>query len=156
MRRRRKIFFCEGDEERREKSKRIFGEGNYSGAVHKQRHHLKGGGGKRIVSEPSMGPCMGQGPLKWTEIGPSNDPWMIWYEFETFCNDRFCKLKPEYIFKRIIHFFRKQNIHSKQIFIFEKSMVFIQKKINLEYSFKTNTHFFLKSRILIQKRILIF
>ena len=36
-----------------------------------------------MYSEPSWGPCLGQGPLKWTEIGPTNDPWMIWDEFET-------------------------------------------------------------------------
>ena len=52
-----------------------------------------------MVSEPSWGPYLGQGTLKWTEIGPTNDPWMIWDEFDTFCNDRFCKLKPEYILK---------------------------------------------------------
>ena len=52
-----------------------------------------------MVSEPSLGPRFGQGPMKWTEIGPTNDPCMIWDEFETFCNDRFCKLKPEYIQK---------------------------------------------------------
>ena len=43
-----------------------------------------------------LSPCLGQGPMKWTEIGPTNDPWMIWDEFETFCNDHFCKLKLEY------------------------------------------------------------
>ena len=56
---------------------------------------------------------------------------MIKDEFETFCNDCFCKLKPEYIFKRIIHFFRIQNIHSKEIFIFFRIP---------EYSFKRNIH----------------
>ena len=81
-----------------------------------------------MVSGPQF-----QGPLKWTEIGPTTDPWMILDEIEAFCNDRFCKLKPEYIFKGIIHFFRIQNIHSKQIIIFFK---------NLEYSFKKS--FFLK------------
>ena len=69
-----------------------------------------------MVSGPQF-----QGPLKWTEIGPTTDPWMILDEIEAFCNDRFCKLKPECIFKSIIHFFRIQNIHSKQIFILFKS-----------------------------------
>ena len=86
-----------------------------------------------MVSEPSWGPCLGQGPLKWTEISPTTDPSMIWDDIEAFYNDRFCKLKPEYISKRIILFFRIQNIHSKQIIIFFK---------NLEYSFKKS--FFLK------------
>ena len=42
------------------------------------------------------------------------------------------KLKPEYIFKKIIHFFK--TIHSKQTFIFEGK--------KLKYLFKTNIHFF--------------
>ena len=39
------------------------------------------------------------------------------------------KLKPEYLFKKIIYLFKI--IHSKQIFIFKKSRIFIQNK----YSF---------------------
>ena len=56
-----------------------------------------------MVLEPSWGPCFGRGPLKWTEIGPTNDPWMIWDEFETFCNEGFCKLKPKYILKPVAY-----------------------------------------------------
>ena len=79
--------------------------------------------GQNMVSELSWGPCMVQGLLKWTEIGPTNDPWMIWYEVETFCNDRFWHgqtktgiyiqdgylflLNPDYSFKINIHFFKK-------------------------------------------------
>ena len=80
---------------------------------------------------------------------------MIKDEFETFCNDRFCKLKPEYIFKRKIHFlesrlfiqnsysffknpeyssktkyFKIQNIPSKKLFISLKSRIFTPKNIH--------------------------
>ena len=52
------------------------------------------------------------------------------------------KYKPEYLFKRTIHFLRIQNTLAEQIFIFR----------NPEYSFKKDIHF-LKSRIFIQKDI---
>ena len=54
--------------------------------------------GQNMASEPSWGPCMGQGPLKWTEIGRTNDPWMISDEFETFGDKK-------------IFIFEIQNIH---------------------------------------------
>ena len=85
-----------------------------------------------MYSKPPWGPRLGQGPLKWTEIGPTNDPWMIWDEFETFCNDHFCKLKPEYFFKRIIHFFIESGM--KMIQFKTKSKIIIQQNIySIEY-----------------------
>ena len=45
--------------------------------------------GQSMVSEPSIGPRMGQGPLKLTEKAPINDSWIIWDEFETFFGDHF-------------------------------------------------------------------
>ena len=97
--------------------------------------------GQNMYSEPSWGPCFGQGLLKWTEIGLTNDPCMIWDEFETFCNDRFCKLKPEYIFKRIIHFLESRIFIPNKYSFFKKSRIFIKKIISL------------KSRMFIQKNI---
>ena len=106
-----------------------------------------------MYSEPSWGPCLGQGPLKWTEIGPTNDPWMIWDEFETFRNDSFCKLKPEYIFKKIILFLGSRIFIQNKYSFFKISRIFIQKIIflNPEYSFK-KIFIFLKSRIFIQTK----
>ena len=62
--------------------------------------------------------------------------WMIWDEFETFCNDRFCKLKPEYI-----------------LIILESRVMFIQNKYleNLEYSSKK--YFFLNPECPFKKNI---
>ena len=71
-----------------------------------------------MYSEPSWVPCLGQGPLKWTEIDPTNDPWKILDEFETFYNDRFCKLEPEYIFKRIIILFLGSRIFIQNKYLF--------------------------------------
>ena len=67
-------------------------------------------------------PCMGQGPLKWTEIGPTNDPWMISDEFETFGDNHFWRgeTKTKIFVQKIIHFIKIKNIHSKEIFIFFK------------------------------------
>ena len=108
--------------------------------------------------ELSWGPCLGQGPLKWTEIGPTNDPLMIWDKFETFCNNRFCKLKPEYIFKRIIFFLGSRLFIQNKYSFFEISRMFIQKIVFFKSkTFKTNIHFskyleysFKKSFFLIQ------
>ena len=51
-------------------------------------------------------PCMGQGPLKWTEKGPTNDPWMIFDEFETFGDNHFWRgqTKTKILFQKLIHF----------------------------------------------------
>ena len=74
------------------------------------------------------------------------------------------KLKPKYLFEKIIHFMKIQNIHSKQIFIFFRNLKYSFKKIftfskssinikkiivflNAEYSFKRNIHFFLKEAV---------
>ena len=50
-----------------------------------------------------------------------------------------------------IFFLRIQNIHSKHIFIFLKSRIFIQENYsffqNPEYSFKANIRFFLKEAV---------
>ena len=97
-----------------------------------------------MASEPSWGPSIGNRPLKWTEIGPTNDPWMVSDEFETFGNNHFWRkqTKTKMFIPEIIHFMKIQNIHSKQIFIFFKSRIFIQE----------NYSFFLKSQIFIQKK----
>ena len=75
--------------------------------------------GQNMVSELSWGPCMVQGLLKWTEIGPTNDPWMIWYEVETFCNGRFWHgqtktgicIQEDYLFLLYRDYSFKINIH---------------------------------------------
>ena len=97
-----------------------------------------------MASEPSWGPSIGNRPLKWTEIGPTNDPWVISDEFETFGDNHFWRrqTRTKIFVQNIIHFIKIQNIHSKQIFIFFKSRIFIQK----------NYSFFLKSRIFIQRK----
>ena len=74
--------------------------------------------------------------------------------FRHFATNFFCKLKPEYIFKRIILFFKNQNVQNKYSFFFKISRIFIQlfffksrifiKKIiflNAEYSFKKYSFF---------------
>ena len=38
-----------------------------------------------MVAEPSRGPCMGEEPLKWIVICPTDDHCMISDEFESFC-----------------------------------------------------------------------
>ena len=67
-----------------------------------------------MVSEPSWGPCLGQGPLKWTEIGPTNDPWMISDEFETFGDDRFWRRQT------------RTKILNQKIILFMKPRIIIQ------------------------------
>ena len=86
-----------------------------------------------MAAEPSWGPSIGNRPLKWTEIGPTNDPWVISDEFKTFGDN---------------HFWRRQTrtkIFVQKIIHFKKCRIFIQKKYsffkNLEYSFKINIHF---------------
>ena len=69
-----------------------------------------------MVSEPSWGLCLGQGPLKWTEIGPTNDPWMISDEFETIGANHFWQGQT------------KAKIFVKKLFILYKSKIFIQNK----------------------------
>ena len=93
-----------------------------------------------MAAEPSWGPSIGNRPLKWTEIGPTNDPWVISDEFETFGDNHFWRGQTRtkifvqniihFIKIQNIHFFKIQNIHSKQIFIFLKSRIFIQKIIH--------------------------
>ena len=101
-----------------------------------------------MAAEPSWGIGIGNRPLKWTEIGPTNDPWVISDEFETFGDNHFWRrqTRTKTFVQNIIHFIKIQNIHSKQIFIFLKSRIFIQTKYsflsNPEYSFKNNIHFF--------------
>ena len=65
---------------------------------------------------------MGQGPLKWTEIGPTNDPWVISDEFETSWDNHFWRgqTRTKIFVQNIIHFIKIQNIHSNKIFIFFK------------------------------------
>ena len=100
-----------------------------------------------MASEPSWGPWKIIDPLKWTEISPTNDPWMISDEFETFGDNHFWRgqTKTKIFVQKFIHFIKIQNIHSKQIFIFQKSRIFIQYKnsffLNPEYSFKRTIHF---------------
>ena len=95
-----------------------------------------------MASEPSWGPCIGNRPLKWTEIGPTNNPWMISDEFETFGDNHFWRrqTKTQNVCSKIIHFIKIQNIHLKQIFILLKSRIFIRKNhsffLNPEYSLK--------------------
>ena len=86
-----------------------------------------------MFSEPSWGPSIGNRPLKWTEIGPTNDPWVISDEFETFGDNHFWlrQTRTKILVKKIIRFIKIQNIHSIKIFIFLKSRIFIQTK----YSF---------------------
>ena len=67
-----------------------------------------------MVSYPLWGPCMGQRPLRWTEIGPTNDPSMIWDEFEIFCKDWFWRWQTKTrIFTHFSKFrmFIKKHIH---------------------------------------------
>ena len=73
-----------------------------------------------MALELSWGPCMGQGTLKLTEIGPTNDPWMISDEFETFGNNHFWRsqTKIKIFVQKIIHLIEIKNIYSKQILIF--------------------------------------
>ena len=103
--------------------------------------------GQEMASEPSWGPSIGNRPLKWTEIGPTNDPSVISDEFETSWDNHFWlrQTRTKIFVQNVIHFIKIQNIHSKQIFIclkiqnihskekiiFLKSRIFIQKK----YSF---------------------
>ena len=70
---------------------------------------------------------------------------MISDEFEMFGDNHFWhgQTKTKILVQKIIHFIRIQNIPSKQIFIFQKSRIFIQKKLFI----------FLKSRIFIPKNI---
>ena len=101
-----------------------------------------------MVAEPSIGPAMGQGPLKWTEKAPLNDSWMIWDAFETFFGVHFWHGQTKtriHVFKEIIDFFKMQIICSKQILIFSKSKIFIQ-----------NILFFLKIQNIHSKKIFIF
>ena len=58
-------------------------------------------------------------PLKWTEIGPTNDPSMISDEFETFGDNHFWRGQTitKIFVQKIIHFI-KIHTHSKQILIF--------------------------------------
>ena len=58
-----------------------------------------------MASEPSWGPSIGNRPLKWTEIGPTNDPWMISDEFETFDDKKIFIVKIQNI-----HFLKKDRI----------------------------------------------
>ena len=94
-----------------------------------------------MAAEPSWGPSIGNRPLKWTEIGPTNDPWVISDEFETFGDNHFWRrqTRTKIFVQNIIHFIKIQNIHffkiqnipSNKIFICLKSRIFIQTK----YSF---------------------
>ena len=128
-----------------------------------------------MASEPSWGPSIGNRPLKWTWIGPTNDPWVITDEFETFGDNHFWQgqTRTKIFVQIMIHFIKIQNIHSKQIFIFLKiqnihsnkififlkSRIFIQKNYsffqNPEYSFKPNIHFF-KNQNIHSKKLFIF
>ena len=60
------------------------------------------------------------------------------------------KLKPEYLFKRIIHFYRIQNIHSNKYSFFKSQEYLFKTNIhfqNIEYSFRTNVHFLKKKAV---------
>ena len=73
---------------------------------------------QNMASEPSWGPCIDRLPeMDW--IGPTNDPWMISDEFETFGDNHFWRgqTKTKIFVKKITHFINIQNIYSKQIFI---------------------------------------
>ena len=64
------------------------------------------------------------------------------------------KLKPKYLFKKLLNFVKIQNIHSKIILIlFKKIRIFIQNRyqffFNLEYSYK-KSFMSLKSTIFIK------
>ena len=68
---------------------------------------------------------------------------MISDEFETFGNNHFWRgqTKVKIFIQKIIHFWKIQNIHSKQIFIF----------LNIQNIHSKQIFIFLKSRIFIQK-----
>ena len=85
-----------------------------------------------MASGPPEAPVLGIDPLKWTELGPTDDPWMISDEFETFGDNHLWrgKTKTKIFVQKLIHFKEIQNIHSKEIFIFLKSRIFIQKIIH--------------------------
>ena len=65
------------------------------------------------LQSPPEAPVWVIDPLKWTEIGPTNDPWMISHVFETFGDNHFWRgqTKTKIFFQKIIHFIKIQNIH---------------------------------------------